>query len=130
MMPLAAMMLPAARQMCIAIMCSLPSLFTWAFARHAVSHMVQPPLDPPVADLAPDAETLTAYDQSHLVTYVRLLDAHAEGADWTEVARLVLHIDPATEPTRARRAWESHLARAKWMTEQGYRHLLRGGVPN
>ncbi|HEY2533654.1 MAG TPA: DUF2285 domain-containing protein [Xanthobacteraceae bacterium] len=92
--------------------------------------MAQPPLDPPVADLAPDAETLTAYDQSHLVTYVRLLDAEAEGADWTEVARLVLHIDPAIEPARARRAWESHLVRAKWMTEHGYRHLLRGGVPN
>lgn len=92
--------------------------------------MAQPPLDPPVADLAPDAETLTSYDQEHLVTYVRLLDAHAAGADWTEVARLVLHIDPATEPARARRAWESHLARAGWMTEHGYRHLLRGDTPN
>jgi Uncharacterized conserved protein (DUF2285) len=92
--------------------------------------MAQPPLDPPVVDLAPDAETLTAYDKEHLVTYVRLLDAEAEGADWTEVARLVLHIDPAAEPARARRAWESHLARAKWMTEHGYRHLLRGDTPN
>ena len=92
--------------------------------------MAQSPLDPPVADLAPGAETLTAYDQEHLVTYVRLLDAEAEGADWSEVARLVLHIDPATEPVRARRAWESHLARAKWMTEHGYRHLLRADTPN
>jgi len=87
--------------------------------------MAQPPLDPPVADAAPDAETLTAYDQEHLVTYVRLLDADAEGADWTEVAHLVLHIDPSNEPARARRAWESHLARAKWMTKHGYRYLLR-----
>ena len=47
-----------------------------------------------------------------------------------EVARIVLHIDPATEPDRARRAWESHLARARWMTEQGFRHLLRGGAPH
>jgi hypothetical protein len=23
-----------------------------------------------------------------------------------------------------------HLARARWMTEQGYRHLLRGGAPH
>ena len=98
--------------------------------RHAERHMAQPPLDPPVADLAPDAETLTPYDQEHLVTYVRLIDAQAAGADWTEVARLVLHIDPATEPVRARRAWESHLARARWMTEHGYRHLLRGSTPN
>ena len=120
----------APRQMCIAIAPSLPSLITRSFARHAVSHMAQPPLDPPVADVAPDAESLTPYDQEHLVTYVRLLDAEAEGADWNEVTRLVLHIDPAIEPVRAHRAWESHLARAKWMTEHGYRHLLRGDVSN
>jgi len=91
--------------------------------------MPRPPLDPPVADTAPNAETLTPYDEAHLVTYLRLLDADAEGADWTEVASLVLHIDPAREPTRARRTWESHLARAKWMTEHGYRELLRRSTP-
>jgi hypothetical protein len=42
----------------------------------------------------------------------------------------VLHLDPDREPERARRAWETHLARARWMTEQGYRHLLRGGAPH
>jgi hypothetical protein len=92
--------------------------------------MPQPPLDPPIADQPPEAEVLTGYDQEHLVTYLRLLDAEAEGADWTEVARVVLHIEPAQEPDRARRAWESHLARAKWMTEHGYRHLLEGGAPH
>jgi hypothetical protein len=88
--------------------------------------MAQPPPDPPVADIAPAAETLTTYDQEHLVTYLRLLDADAESADWAEVARLVLHIDPTKEPDRARRAWESHLVRAKWMSQHGYQHLLRG----
>ncbi len=92
--------------------------------------MAQAPLDPPVADVAPQVETLTPYDQEHLITYARLLDAEAESADWTEVVRLVLHIDPTAEPARARRAWDSHLARARWMTEHGYRHLLRGDVPN
>jgi hypothetical protein len=29
------------------------------------------------------------------------------------------------EPERARRAWDSHLARAKWMTKHGYKDLLR-----
>jgi T6SS, Transcription factor, DNA binding domain len=91
--------------------------------------MPQPPLDPPVADTAPNAETLTTYDEEHLVTYLRLLDAEADGADWTEATRLVLHIDASREPARARRAWESHLARAKWMTEHGYQHLLRGRAP-
>ena len=59
---------------------------------------------------------LTAYDYEHLVTYLRVLDAEADEADWTEVARIVLHIDPANEPARARHAWESHLARARWMS--------------
>jgi hypothetical protein len=84
----------------------------------------KPPLDPPVADQAPAADDLTEYDYEHLVTYLRLLDAEAEGADWAEVARIVLHIDPSCEPER--RTWESHLARAKWMTKHGYRHRLEG----
>jgi hypothetical protein len=88
--------------------------------------MSKPAPDPPVADVAPNAEVLTRYDEQHLVTYLRVLDADAEGADWTEVASVVLHIDPSREPERARRAWETHLARARWMTEHGYQHLLRG----
>ena len=35
--------------------------------------MPKPPLDPPVADQAPTAGDLTAYDHEHLVTYLRLL---------------------------------------------------------
>ena len=92
--------------------------------------MQTPELEPPVADLAPNSSVLTGYDEQHLVTYLRLLDADAEGADWQEVARIVLHLDPELEPERARRAWDSHLARARWMTENGYRHLLQGGAPH
>lgn len=92
--------------------------------------MQKPSLDPPVSDFAPEATILTGYDEQHVITYLRLLDAEADGADWEEVAKIVLHIDPACERDRARRAWESHLARAKWMTENGYRHLLRGGAPH
>jgi hypothetical protein len=88
--------------------------------------MPAPPLDPKVADLAPDGPVLTVYDEQHIVTYLRLLDAEADNADWREAARLVLHIDPTIEPDRARRAFDSHLARAKWMTSHGYRDLLRG----
>ena len=86
--------------------------------------------DSPVADQAPDGDVLTAYDRAHLATYLRLLDANAEGADWAEVTRIVLHIDPAREPERARRAWESHLSRAKWMTDNGYQHLLGSRQPH
>jgi Uncharacterized conserved protein (DUF2285) len=88
-----------------------------------------PPLNAKVRDNAPDAPSLTAYDQEHAVTYARLLDADEEKADWRDVARIVLQIDPESEPDRARRAYESHLARAKWAARQGYRDLLRGDGP-
>src|SRR3979490_3566356 len=88
------------------------------------------PQSPQVADTAPVEPFLTGYDMAHLVTYLRLLDADAEGADWREVAAIVLELDVAKDPKRARRSWASHLARGKWMTESGYRYLLRGGPPN
>ena len=90
--------------------------------------MQKPSLNPDVANVAPSERALTGYDQEHLVTYLRLLDADAQGADWREVARIVLHIDPEREPERARRAFDSHLARAKWAARVGYRQLLRGGA--
>jgi hypothetical protein len=62
---------------------------------------------------------LTSYDEEHLITHLRLLDSDAQGADWREVARIVLHLDSKNEPDRARRAFESHLSRVKWMTEHG-----------
>lgn len=85
------------------------------------------PRDPNIADTAPSDAMPTSYDQEHLIIYLRLLGAEADGAEWQEVARIVLHIDPGTEPERARRAFDSHLARAKWITEQG--RLLRSGMP-
>jgi hypothetical protein len=69
--------------------------------------------------------TLTTYDKEHATVYIRLLDAEADGADWMEVSRTVLRIDPVRELARAHRAWETHLSRAKWLTENGYRQLLR-----
>ncbi|WGS19146.1 MULTISPECIES: DUF2285 domain-containing protein [unclassified Bradyrhizobium] len=85
--------------------------------------------DPKIADVAPNAPELTPYDEQHVVTYMRLLDAQADNADWREVARIVLGVDPVLEPDRARRAFDTHLARAKWMARHGYRHLLRRGWP-
>ena len=90
--------------------------------------MQKPPFDPDVADEAPTRPFLTGYDEQHFVTYLRMLDAEKDRADWREVARIVLHRDPDREPDRSRRTWESHLARAHWMTANGYRHLLCGGA--
>ena len=89
--------------------------------------MQKPPPDPDVADTAPSDSVLTVYDEEHVITYLRLLDADAKGADWREVARIVLHLDPRDDSDRARRVFESHLSRAKWIAEHGYRHLLCAG---
>jgi len=70
------------------------------------------PLDPDVADTAPSDSVLTTYDEEHLVKYLRRLDADLDGADWREVARIVLHLDPEHESDRALRALESHLSSA------------------
>lgn len=87
--------------------------------------MVRTPIEPRIADQAPQAPCLTSYDRAHLITYLRLLDADAEGADWEEVAAIVLKLDPQQDPARARAVWKSHLERARWMTRSGYQHLLR-----
>ena len=39
--------------------------------------MQKPPLDPDVADTAPSNSVLTVYDEEHIITYLRLLDADA-----------------------------------------------------
>lgn len=75
-------------------------------------------------DRPPDSADLTAYDEGHLSTYLRLLDADADGADWREAAGSIFGIDATREPNRAKVMHDSHLARAQWMTEVGYAHLL------
>ena len=76
-------------------------------------------------DRAPDTPDVTEYDERHHRTYWRLLDAAAENADWQEAVHIIFGIDPIAEPERARLIYDSHLARARWMTEIGYRHYLR-----
>jgi hypothetical protein len=44
-------------------------------------------------------------------------------------ARIVLHLDPDQDTDRARRTFESHLARAQWMSGEGYKDLLQSGWP-
>ncbi|WP_035103139.1 DUF2285 domain-containing protein [Devosia sp. LC5] len=78
----------------------------------------------PFEDIAPAGETLTDYDRSHIRLYARLLDATADGANWREIVEVLFGIDPRLEPDRARQVHASHLTRARWMTETGYRHLL------
>lgn len=80
-------------------------------------------------DRAPESPQLTSYDEGHLMAYLRLLDAAAEGTDWREAARLIFGVDVSAEPDRVKIMHESHLARARWMTEIGYAHLLGSQRP-
>jgi hypothetical protein len=86
--------------------------------------LARPELAPDIADETPTGDVLTDYDQCHLVVYLRLLDASADGASNAEMAKIVLGIDPAKQPERARKAVASHLRRARWMAESGHSHLL------
>ena len=78
----------------------------------------------------PQADSVTAYDEAHFVTYLRLLDAKAEGADWKEVAEIVLHRDPVGDEFRTRRCWQSHLERAQWLSREGYKRILEQAAAN
>lgn len=77
-----------------------------------------------ILDQPPGEGHVTDYDLAHRIIYLRLLDAAAEGADWREAARIILRLNPDREPDRAKRVYEAHLARARWMTEAGYKDLL------
>jgi hypothetical protein len=80
---------------------------------------------PRFLDAPPDSSELTDYDREHMKEYMRVLDAAANGADWREAVAVIFEIDPEAYPERARVVHDSHLARARWMTEHGYRQLLR-----
>ena len=79
---------------------------------------------PSFEDRPPQLDRVSPYDERHLASYIRLLDAAAEGADWREAVAVIFGLDPNKEPERAKIVHDSHLARARWMTEKGYRHLL------
>lgn len=79
---------------------------------------------PAFDDHPPQTERVNGYDERHFVTYLRLLEAAKEDADWREVVGIIFGIDPAIDPGRAKAVHDSHLARARWMCQSGYRHLL------
>jgi len=83
----------------------------------------RPPLQ--LDENPPTADTVTDYDLKHSTTYLRLLDAHADGVAWQEAARVIMGLEPTADAERIRRIHDSHLARAQWMTRKGYRDLLK-----
>lgn len=82
----------------------------------------------PISDLAPQSDDLTDYDHAHMTLYLRLFDAAESGASLQEISQILFGLDADKEPERAQKIYDSHLARARWMTEHGYRKLLEGGT--
>jgi hypothetical protein len=78
----------------------------------------------PLLDSPPVAERVTDYDLAHRITYLRLLDAEADGANWEEAAAVIFGFNLDGDYERAKRVHEAHLERARWMTRVGYRDLL------
>lgn len=72
----------------------------------------------------PQSDDLTSYDERHLVTYLRILDAVEEGADWKEIAEVIFGFDSDADESVTKHQFESHLARAKWLSASGFSHLL------
>jgi len=79
-------------------------------------------------DQPPTDARLTDYDRAHLTTYLRLLDAESEGAPWEEVAQIIFGIDPKIDRSRAALVYQNHLARAHWMTANGFRNLIHSSI--
>ncbi len=76
------------------------------------------------AEAPPKSDNLTEYDRAQLKLYARLLDAEADGATLSEIVLYLFGIDASREPKRAQRVHASHLKRAHWIAQQGYRELL------
>jgi hypothetical protein len=78
---------------------------------------------PAVADRAPSDDRVTAYDEVHFALYLRLLDASQADASPKEMCRTILGRDPELDP-EGLNSLNSHLNRARWMCENGYKDLL------
>lgn len=83
------------------------------------------PNSPPAIDMPVDAPELTDYDRAHLKQYLMVLDGDAAGAPWQEIMQIVFNVGPDADPASAKERYDAHLARARWMTSVGYRHLLK-----
>jgi hypothetical protein len=79
------------------------------------------------ADRPPDSATVTDFDRQNLKAYLRILDAASEGAHWRDVAAAVLHLDVGSDAEHARQIYDAFARRARWMSDNGFRHLLESG---
>ncbi|RUW18594.1 hypothetical protein [Mesorhizobium sp. M1E.F.Ca.ET.041.01.1.1] len=77
----------------------------------------------PVATEVPWSDTLTDYDNEHFTLCMNIHVFTAQNASEEDIALKLLGIDPAKEPSRARKAVKSHLARVQWLVTTGHKGL-------
>jgi hypothetical protein len=73
--------------------------------------------------VAPTGNAITDYDRAHFQQYVRLLDGYSAGLDDDELCKSILDMDPRPDRNAARRILRSHLERARWISQAGYRQI-------
>ncbi len=71
---------------------------------------------------APSSDIITPYDREHFKLYLRLLDAEEEDVHWKVAAAEIMGL--GSDGPSSKSCWQSHLQRAKWMSNSGYRQLL------
>ncbi len=74
-----------------------------------------------------ESAVVTSYDRANFATYASLLDAVAAGVDWRKVTTTLFGVDAAVDEQTAKQVYDANLARARWMTTDGYR--LLAGLP-
>ena len=79
----------------------------------------------PPAEVPQMSEQLTACDLTHGPLYLYLLDSAAIGCQWQDLPPSIFGFDPKRGPEHTRMLFETNLARARWMTEHGWRLLLK-----
>ena len=70
-----------------------------------------------IEPLAPESDVAVEYDRRQLPLYAAMLDADDAGADWRQVAVILMGLD--TEMPGAEACWRSHLDRARWIVGEG-----------
>jgi hypothetical protein len=71
----------------------------------------------------PWSEEFTPYDEAQFALYMRMLTAVRKFTPEGQICSLILGIDAAKEPERAKKRFDNHLKRAVWLTNEGV-HLI------
>ncbi|OAN70175.1 hypothetical protein A8B78_21010 [Jannaschia sp. EhC01] len=64
-------------------------------------------------------------DRELIKTYLRLLDADRDQADWREAAAIILNLDVEKDPEGSHAVFKKTLNQAFWMRDHGYLGLVR-----